>query len=75
MGAALCRHSCPFGVGIGVGGDPAADPQHGVADGVELDGSDRDIELAPGDGDAKPTVPQYIPRRCCSHCEISWRAR
>ncbi len=29
----------------------------------------------PAMGDAKPTVPQYIPRRCCSHCEISWRAR
>ncbi|COX34405.1 Uncharacterised protein [Mycobacterium tuberculosis] len=29
----------------------------------------------PATGDAKPTVPQYIPRRYRSHCEINWRAR
>src|SRR5579885_2692420 len=29
----------------------------------------------PAAGDANPTVPQYIPRRNCSQCEISWRAR
>jgi len=40
----------PFGVGVGVGGDPAADSEHGVADGVELDGPDRDVELASCDG-------------------------
>ena len=48
-GRRLMQAFLPFGVGIGVGGDPAADPQHRVSDGVELYGSDRDVELAPGD--------------------------
>ncbi|CKU17893.1 Uncharacterised protein [Mycobacterium tuberculosis] len=39
----------PFGVRIGVGGDPAANAQHGVACGIEFDGADCDVELASGD--------------------------
>lgn len=38
-----------FGIGIGVGGYPAAYSQHGVTGGVEFDGSDRDVQLTSGD--------------------------
>src|SRR5271169_3261378 len=44
----LMQAFCPFGIGIRVGGDAAADPQHCATYCVELDGADRDIELAPG---------------------------
>jgi len=63
----------PFGIWIGVGGDPAANPEHRATSGIEFDGADRDVELEPATGEAKPMVPQYIPRRFCSHCEINWR--
>ena len=48
----------PFGVGIGVGGDPAADAQHGATRGVELDGADRDVQLASG----RPEKPNRLCR-------------
>ena len=47
--AALCRHSCHSAIGIGVGGDAAADAEHRAAVGVELDGADRHVELAARD--------------------------
>ncbi len=48
-GSGLVQAFRPFGIGVGIGGDPAADAQHGASGGVELHGADRDIQLAPGD--------------------------
>src|SRR5947209_19595615 len=45
----LVQAFLPFGFGIGVGGDPAADAQHGATVGSEFDGADGDVQLASRD--------------------------
>ena len=44
----LVQAFLPLGVRVGVGGDAAADAEHRVARGVELDGADRDVQFASG---------------------------
>ena len=75
MGAALCRHSSHSASGS----ESAVIPPPTPSTALPLV-SNSTVRIAtlnshPAIGEAKPTVPQYIPRRCCSHCEISWRAR
>ena len=45
----LMQAFLPFGVGVGIGGDPAADTEHGATLATELDGAYRDIQLTSGD--------------------------
>jgi hypothetical protein len=40
----------PLAVGIGIGRDAAADAKHRIAEGVELDRPDRDVEFTAGNG-------------------------
>lgn len=48
----------PFGVDVGVRGDPTADTEHRASGGVELHRADRHVEFGAATGDANPTVPQ-----------------
>ena len=49
IGRCFDQAFAPLGVGNGVGGDAAADTEHGVARAVELDGADRHVQLGARD--------------------------
>ena len=75
IGAALCRHSSHSRSGSESAVMPPPTPRTALPSASNSTVRIATLSSQPATGDAKPTVPQYTPRRCGSQPRNSSRAR